>query len=183
MPTLHSTITGADNHEPKGVETATLGTVYVANGSGSGTWQSVPAANTSIADTNNVYTSTTVEGALYEAFRSESVASDKLTSQAVNQTILLPIPFSAEVMDITFILGGTITGTTSQFAVTRSDGAAMGTQVLTTAGSAEGTKFVLIPTGTTTLTSPTHSYIKLVYTVTGTGASVPIYVAARLKRI
>lgn len=37
----HSTITGAENHEPKGVESAAANTVYVANGSGSGTWQKV----------------------------------------------------------------------------------------------------------------------------------------------
>jgi hypothetical protein len=34
----HSTLTGADLHEPKGVAAASSGTVYVANGSGSGAW-------------------------------------------------------------------------------------------------------------------------------------------------
>ena len=37
----HSTLTGAELHEPKGVDTAALGTVYVANGAGSGSWNSV----------------------------------------------------------------------------------------------------------------------------------------------
>jgi hypothetical protein len=37
----HSTLTGAELHEPKGVATAALGTVYVANGAGSGSWNSV----------------------------------------------------------------------------------------------------------------------------------------------
>lgn len=37
----HSTLTGSELHEPKGIETAALGTVYVANGSGSGTWNSI----------------------------------------------------------------------------------------------------------------------------------------------
>lgn len=37
---LHKDLTGADLHEPKGVSTATLGQVYVANGAGSGTWTS-----------------------------------------------------------------------------------------------------------------------------------------------
>lgn len=36
---LHSTITGAENHEPKGVESASSDTVYVSNGSGSGVWK------------------------------------------------------------------------------------------------------------------------------------------------
>ena len=37
MP-LHKDLTGAELHEPKGVESALSGTVYVANGSGSGSW-------------------------------------------------------------------------------------------------------------------------------------------------
>lgn len=36
----HKDLTGADLHEPKGVSTAGTGTVYVANGSGSGAWTS-----------------------------------------------------------------------------------------------------------------------------------------------
>lgn len=37
--TPHSNLTGADLHEPKGVSAATAQHVYVANGSGSGSWQ------------------------------------------------------------------------------------------------------------------------------------------------
>ena len=36
----HSTLSGADLHEPKGIGTAVNNTVYVANGSGSGAWLS-----------------------------------------------------------------------------------------------------------------------------------------------
>lgn len=35
---VHSTLTGANLHEPKGAATATSGMVYVADGLGSGTW-------------------------------------------------------------------------------------------------------------------------------------------------
>lgn len=38
----HSTLTGASLHEPKGVASANSGEVYVANGSGSGAWGTVP---------------------------------------------------------------------------------------------------------------------------------------------
>ncbi len=38
---LHRNLTGADLHEPKGVASAAAGTVYVANGSGSGSWQTL----------------------------------------------------------------------------------------------------------------------------------------------
>lgn len=34
----HSTLTGADLHEPKGVAAASAGKVYVSNGAGSGAW-------------------------------------------------------------------------------------------------------------------------------------------------
>lgn len=37
---LHKNLTGADLHEPKGIESATSGQVYVANGAGSGNWTS-----------------------------------------------------------------------------------------------------------------------------------------------
>lgn len=37
----HSALTGSALHEPKGVASANSGEVYVANGSGSGTWQPI----------------------------------------------------------------------------------------------------------------------------------------------
>jgi len=37
----HASLTGAELHEPKGADSATLGTVYVADGAGSGSWQSI----------------------------------------------------------------------------------------------------------------------------------------------
>jgi hypothetical protein len=37
---LHKDLTGADLHEPKGITSATLGQVYVADGAGSGAWTS-----------------------------------------------------------------------------------------------------------------------------------------------
>ncbi len=37
----HASLTGTQLHEPKGADTAALGTVYVANGAGSGSWSSV----------------------------------------------------------------------------------------------------------------------------------------------
>lgn len=39
MSLEHATLSGAQLHEPKGIETASVGEVYVANGSGSGSWE------------------------------------------------------------------------------------------------------------------------------------------------
>lgn len=41
MAVTHASLTGAELHEPKGVASATSGHVYVANGSGSGTWKAL----------------------------------------------------------------------------------------------------------------------------------------------
>lgn len=38
-------MTGAELHEPKGVASAALGTVYVANGAGSGSWSAIGTSN------------------------------------------------------------------------------------------------------------------------------------------
>lgn len=40
----HSTLTGSDLHEPKGVAAASANRVYVANGAGSGTWTTIGTA-------------------------------------------------------------------------------------------------------------------------------------------
>src|SRR3990172_5109794 len=42
MSTFHKDITEANLHQPKGVSTAAVDTVYVANGAGSGTWEAPP---------------------------------------------------------------------------------------------------------------------------------------------
>lgn len=38
MAVEHSTLTGSDLHEPKGIASANSGKIYIANGSGSGAW-------------------------------------------------------------------------------------------------------------------------------------------------
>lgn len=40
----HSTLTGSDLHEPKGAASASTGQVYVADGSGSGSWKKITDA-------------------------------------------------------------------------------------------------------------------------------------------
>lgn len=57
----HNQLTGADLHEPKGVATATVGQVYIADGAGSGDWTDlgqwtrvVKSANTSRSSTTTL---------------------------------------------------------------------------------------------------------------------------------
>jgi hypothetical protein len=40
----HSTLTGSDLHEPKGVAAAAANRVYLSNGAGSGSWTTIPAS-------------------------------------------------------------------------------------------------------------------------------------------
>lgn len=44
MVVTHASMTGADEHEPKGITSANSGEVYVADGASSGTWTDVGAA-------------------------------------------------------------------------------------------------------------------------------------------
>lgn len=179
---LHSTITGADNHEPKGVESATVGTNYVANGSGSGTWAKDTAANTTVLDAANVLVATDVEAALYEIYQADNLIEGRFDNVSAASTILMPIPFSCVVTSITFILAGAIITANDVITVTRSDGAAMGSQTVAFSGSAEGTTFVFTPSGNNTFTAPTHKYIKLV-NAAGSANAVVLYVQARIKKV
>jgi len=76
----HSSLTGSNLHEPKGVATATSGQVYIANGSGSGVWTDVsitapgmiadfftPVAPTGWLELDGSSISTTTYSALFTA--------------------------------------------------------------------------------------------------------------------
>lgn len=59
MPTLHSTLTGADLHETKGADTATAGQFLTANGGGTATFKTLPVAQIGWYDYNDAATATT----------------------------------------------------------------------------------------------------------------------------
>lgn len=179
---LHKDLTGADLHEPKGVAAASSGQVYVANGSGSGVWIKGAAGNTTIVDTSNRFTGTDVEAALNELYEGAELVLGLFTDVSNPSTVLVPIPYSTQIVSIDFILGGAITVANSTLTITRSDGASMGTQTIVQSGSAEGTTFTFVPAGNATFTYPTHKYIKMV----SDGASTttqPLYFTVTLKRL
>ncbi len=178
---LHSSLTGADLHEPKGVDAATVNTVYVADGSGSGTWIKPAAVNLTVADPEGVFTGNDVETVLYELYQTQNLIEGQFTDISSVETILMPVPFSCEVLSIKMILAGTITTAASTVTVTRSDGAAMGSQVIAFAGSAEGTSFTFTPSGNQMFDGGTHNYIKLV-SDGGSTNTVKMYVQALVRR-
>ena len=50
----HSTLTGANLHEPKAIAAASAATAYIANGSGSGTWQKIGATEINTSSIKNL---------------------------------------------------------------------------------------------------------------------------------
>lgn len=179
MPTLHSTLTGSELHEPKGVESALSNTVYKANGSGSGTWSNVNASEVFVSDPDSVFVGTNVEQVLSELYQTTNLIEGSFSDVSNVETVLLPIPFDCEVLQIKMILSNGITVANSTVTVTRSDGAAMGSQVISYVGSSEGTSFTFVPSSNEVFSG--HNYIKLV-SDGGSTTSAKLYVQALIRR-
>lgn len=127
----HSTLTDPYLHEPKGVATASSGDAYVANGSGSGTWQE----------------------------NKRSVFTIHFTDISAAQSIYCPIPFGGTVSRVTSVLEGSISGGDVVVTVKDSSSATMGTITVTQAGSASGDIDSVNPTSNNTVTD--NDYILL----------------------
>ena len=112
----HSSLTGADLHEPKGVATANSEDVYVANGSGSGAWK----GQTLLLDL-------------------------KLTDISGSFDRYVPIPVACKVLHITTALSDAISGSDLVLTVKNAAGSSMGTITVTQAGSAAGDIDTLSP--------------------------------------
>lgn len=89
MPTTaHASLTGADLHEPKGAASAASGTVYVANGSGSGTWTTLTAL-TGTAGKIEMFMTPIVPSGYLECDgtdKSRTTYSDLFTAITIQQT-------------------------------------------------------------------------------------------------
>lgn len=105
----HSSLTGTDLHEPKGVATATNNQVYVANGSSSGAW------------TNR-----------------QHILITYLEDVSTPETVYVPIPFQGEIVKITSVLTNAITVADSVVTFKNSAGTTMGTMTIAYSGSGAG---------------------------------------------
>ena len=84
MP-AHNALTGSDLHEPKGVAAATSGTVYVADGVGSGSWTTL-----------NTYKILTVA-------KTSDTSRSITTSLAADPTLVVPVLANSKyILDIFF---------------------------------------------------------------------------------
>lgn len=134
MP-LHSALTGADLHEPKGVAAATSGQVYVANGAGSGAWTS--GYNFNKGTVTTYWPDVTTADPLYVVF-----------------------PFPCTIDVITTVLGdGALATADEVITVTRNGTDSLGQITITQSGSAEGDIDSLTPVSNNTLTA--GQYLKL----------------------
>ena len=124
----HSTLTDPYLHEPKGVSTASSGQVYMANGSGSGTW--TPKENL-------------VELSLEGYIENISAAS----------TVYVPVPFAGTVMKVVTVLEGAIGSSDATITVSNAAAASMGTITVTHTSSAAGDVDTLVPSTNNTVAS------------------------------
>lgn len=119
----HKDLTGTDLHEPKGVETASAGEVYVADGAGSGAWEDP------LAEINNLNT-----------FELNGVIADV---SAANSAYYIRVPKDATLVSLKGVQSAAITGVDAVLSLYR-DGVLLG-QSLTVpvAGSGDGVKRTL----------------------------------------
>lgn len=124
----HSALTDPYLHEPKGAATATSGQVYVANGSGSGTWT-----------TKESLVELSLEGYI------ENVSSAS--------TVYVPIPFSGTVVKVVTVLEHSIGSADATITVSNAAAASMGTITVAFTGSAAGDVDTLVPSSNNTVTA------------------------------
>lgn len=149
--TAHSTLTGADLHEPKGADSAAADTVYVADGAGSGAWQKLDADNldTSIKNVNKTWVYT---------------IADNLNT---TNNILVPVSVSCTLTKVTGVLTAALGGSNVTMNVYKVGGSLIGTFTILTAGSAKGTTYTLTPVSNNTFVA--NDYIEFSWTGAGTG--------------
>jgi hypothetical protein len=117
----HSSLTGADLHEPKGVATANSEDVYVANGSGSGAWKGQTL-----------------------------LLNKKLTDISSSFDRYIPLPVACKVVHITTALSAAISGSDLVLTIKNAAGSSMGAITVAQSGSAAGTIDTLTPASNNT---------------------------------
>jgi len=135
----HNAMTGSSLHEPKGVASASVGKVYVADGAGSGTWEKVTASS---IDTSTIKNLNLIP--ITYTFTDISTASSQWVTT----------PLAGNIQGISSVLHGAITGAdaTISFEI---GGVAVtsGNLTITQAGSAAGDVDTSTPSALNILTA------------------------------
>ena len=120
----HSTLSDPYLHEPKGVAAASSGDVYLANGSGSGTWTS-----------------------------RQSMLTVQFANISTSSNLYVPMPYAGTVTKIQSVLSAAISGSDTTFTVTNAAGASMGVVTVTQSGYAAGDVDTLAPSSNHTVSA------------------------------
>lgn len=141
----HASLTGANLHEPKGVASASANTVYVANGSGSGTWQTLTTSSINVGSFLNV---------------NKYKCTVQMDDVSTADFILVPVPSAATLTKCTVIINNAITSADAILTFTNSTGpVTVGTLTLTNSGSAEGTRYTFTPSANNAFSA--GAYLKI----------------------
>lgn len=174
----HVNITDPQIHEPKGASTASSGTVYLANGLGSGAWQVIPVASLNWTEVQNEINSDIVSGDI-------EVNGDLYVTAVINDistagTVIIPLPDNVTVVGALGVLGGVITDNDALISFKNSAGSLMGASVTVPfSGSAKGQQFAFTATGNNVITGP--SWVEVETNGASTGAQ-PFFVTLKLRK-
>lgn len=144
MP-LHKDLTGTDLHEPKGASTASLGTVYVSDGAGSGVWVKIGSGSIDATSVKNL-------NKIQLLVRVPDIANP--------QTVVVPVTQNCTLTNATSCITAAIAGGNAILTLSRAGAATIGTITIDATGSGEGI--------VDTVTTPTNntftavSYLKIV---------------------
>lgn len=174
----HVNITDPQIHEPKGASTASSGTVYVADGSGSGSWQVLALASLNWTSVQAEIQSDLNDGSL-------DVIGDLYLSAVIEDistagSVLVPVPDNCTVVGASLVLGGPISTANAAVSFKNSAGAGMGTPVTVPyTSSAKGDQYSFTATGNNVLTGPTWIEIE---TDGGSTDAQPLFVTVKLRK-
>jgi hypothetical protein len=154
MSTQHSDITDPNIHEPKGASTASVGTVYVSDGAGSGTWGKLDEDN---LDTVSLYAD--IETSLGDgtiSVTSKYYIHIVIPDVSTAQSVIVPVIEDSTVVQARCVLGGPITVADAAVSFKNSAAASMGTDVTVAYdGSAKGDAYTFTASGNNVLSGPT----------------------------
>jgi hypothetical protein len=156
----HSTISDPHLHEPKGISTATGGTVYVATGGGSGSWTVLPWDGINQAEALSAIQdliddgSLDVNGKYWLHFELPDVST-------AASNVIVPFVRASQVVSARLTLSNAITTADALVSVKNASGAALGTDVtIPFAGSGKGVSQTF--TATTNQSVAAGSWIEFV---------------------
>ena len=160
----HSELTGADLHEPKGVDSAPANTVYVSDGVGSGSWTQIPASAVDSSTVKNLNKQWV------------SVRIGDLASAAV---VVVPVPVNATLLSANSCITGAISGGDSVLTFSRAGSATIGTITIAATGSGEGILDTLTTPTNNNFTGP--SWLKISSDGGPTGGTSDAYILLEFR--